>query len=810
MSSAPEMETPAPALNEVEGDIHADKESEDAAPAAAAVADEQEEQVVASSKEEAAESSELAEITPAPIPIVPAAKKSLLDSDQAEMVPLAASSSSSSSTPPNPVPTSQTPPLAAPQPIVGTGISSNTNGSAALLKRGGELVNNMGPALQSILEQFDPLSLVANANHPDNRPPVSRSSSGGSSASRLSRSSSAASLMSRFQKSATGAAGDGAGKSHTALPPRTSSRKGSASSSSTNLKSSEQTSEPAPASSSQTQSTTEAQDDKQGQSLPKPEDQPVELPFDFQRFLNQLRVKGADPLSRYLKSFLHEFGKRSWTVREQVKIVQDFQNFIAPRIPLYPPFNNLPETEVANALEGMEKLIMNRLYSQTFSPEIPRARRTFSHEEDLLRDRVLEEKMGIWSWIEPEHLDVEKSIIDSGERFILLAQDELLKITNYRAPRDKVICILNCCKVIFGLLRQTKTEESADKFLPILIYVVIKAQPKHLTSNVQYIMRFRNPDKLNGEAGYYLSSLQGAISFIESLDRSALNITDEEFDERVTQSVARIQEKESKAGESVPNPPRLRSSVSSGSSTAPTTTTTTTSSSGDLPTPAAATQLQSTSTPPLSSRPESPPSRPFSPADVAGVASDVASQVHEALSATFTAPFKQFSKLFDTDEETTAGGQQQPTMMRRTRTVLANARRSSVPPAPRATSVSGSVPARTETASATTTTHNNTDLSSHRRSMMASVPHSKSTTTTHQRTFSTASTMLDPSDVAARQESIENAEARRIELESHAQTLETLHQMFPNLDKDVIEDVVSQKHGRIGAAIDACLSLQDD
>lgn len=27
---------------------------------------------------------------------------------------------------------------------------------------------------------------------------------------------------------------------------------------------------------------------------------------------------------------------------------------------------------------------------------------------------------------------------------------ELLKINNYKAPRDKLICILNCCKVIFG------------------------------------------------------------------------------------------------------------------------------------------------------------------------------------------------------------------------------------------------------------------------------------------------------------------------------------------------------------------------
>lgn len=57
------------------------------------------------------------------------------------------------------------------------------------------------------------------------------------------------------------------------------------------------------------------------------------------------------------------------------------------------------------------------------------------------------------------------------------------------------------------MLRHSKSEESADKFVPLLIYVVLRANPEHLVSNVQYILRFRNPDKLSGEAGYYLSSL---------------------------------------------------------------------------------------------------------------------------------------------------------------------------------------------------------------------------------------------------------------------------------------------------------------
>jgi hypothetical protein len=90
---------------------------------------------------------------------------------------------------------------------------------------------------------------------------------------------------------------------------------------------------------------------------------------------------------------------------------------------------------------------------------------------------------------------------------MLTSRTELLKIKSYRAPRDKIICVLNCCKVIFGLLKHSKSDSSADSFMPMLIYVVLHANPEHLVSNVQYILRFRNQEKLGGEAGYYLSSL---------------------------------------------------------------------------------------------------------------------------------------------------------------------------------------------------------------------------------------------------------------------------------------------------------------
>jgi hypothetical protein len=254
-------------------------------------------------------------------------------------------------------------------------------------------------------------------------------------------------------------------------------------------------------------------------------------------------------------------------VHEQVKIISDFLSFIANKMEQSEVWRDVSDEEFDNAREGMEKLVMNRLYSQTFSPAIPAPQpipgakprrkggdrpmgpgRRGQHQEDVERDEILAQKIKIYGWTREEHLDI-PPVSDSGKRFLKLAQQgmlsyrspllrddvdpktdntsELLKIKSYRAPRDKIICVLNCCKVIFGvsslpypniplpadtnnmlgLLKHSKSDSSADSFMPMLIYVVLHANPEHLVSNVQYILRFRNQDKLGGEAGYYLSSL---------------------------------------------------------------------------------------------------------------------------------------------------------------------------------------------------------------------------------------------------------------------------------------------------------------
>lgn len=176
---------------------------------------------------------------------------------------------------------------------------------------------------------------------------------------------------------------------------------------------------------------------------PPPEPEP-DLPFDFHRFLEQLRHRTADPVAKFLRSFLQEFGKKQWMVHEQVKIIGDFLAFITTKMGQCDVWREVSDAEFDNAREGMEKLVMNRLYTQTFSPEIPLPQpipgskskrrgaerpmgpgRRGQHQEDVERDEILAQKVSIYGWIREEHLDIQP-VGESGKRFLILAQQGML------------------------------------------------------------------------------------------------------------------------------------------------------------------------------------------------------------------------------------------------------------------------------------------------------------------------------------------------------------------------------------------------
>ncbi|ELU43446.1 lipase [Rhizoctonia solani AG-1 IA] len=239
--------------------------------------------------------------------------------------------------------------------------------------------------------------------------------------------------------------------------------------------------------------------------------------FDFQKFLDQLKSRPADPVAKYLRRWVVFIPNLSSSIHMNM--------FISARMRECEIWKKAGEVEFDNAVEGMEKLFQYRglIPSSTFTPQIARSGRPVT-TDDLERDRVLKQRIALFQWIKPEHLDIPMTLKDQGESEITPSSPpaaENTSPTNAEKSTDSEISMGFLLFAQQGLIRHLRGDEGADSFIPLLIFVLIRANPEHLLSNIDFKAR-----------------LMGAVSFIETMDHTSLsNITQEDFEKNVEQAI---------------------------------------------------------------------------------------------------------------------------------------------------------------------------------------------------------------------------------------------------------------------------------
>ncbi|CAI8595793.1 unnamed protein product [Vicia faba] len=244
----------------------------------------------------------------------------------------------------------------------------------------------------------------------------------------------------------------------------------------------------------------------------------------FHDFLHRMRHPSSLDLVRAIKSFIVSFSFYQPKPENDGKRVQDFFSSMEVAIRNHPLWATATEQDIDCAMEGLEKYIMTKLFSRTFCTSL---------EEAKINHEISEKITLLQTFLKPQHLDIQPVL--HNESSWLLAEKELQKMNAFKAPQEKLSSIMNCCTVINNLLLNAAMSEhvpaGADDFLPVLIYVTIKANPPMLHSNLKFTKLYRRQTKLISEAEYYFTNLVSAKTFIIDLNSKSLSMDEIKFEE---------------------------------------------------------------------------------------------------------------------------------------------------------------------------------------------------------------------------------------------------------------------------------------
>lgn len=193
--------------------------------------------------------------------------------------------------------------------------------------------------------------------------------------------------------------------------------------------------------------------------------------------------KVNDILSLYL-SFVHEF-------------IQSDPLFV----------NYQSESEINEIVTDVENQIVDNMYDYLYPKEQNKDDNKF-----FLKCKELAKT------ITPVDLEIKQKY--KNEKLWSIAICYLNRIDIERTPINKINCIQSAYKIVNNCISFSagkNDDAGVDDILPIFIYIIIKAKPQWMFTNLNYIKALIHPDKLINTYGFILMQIEIATNYIETL-----------------------------------------------------------------------------------------------------------------------------------------------------------------------------------------------------------------------------------------------------------------------------------------------------
>ncbi|XP_078082592.1 GTPase-activating protein and VPS9 domain-containing protein 1 isoform X1 [Mustelus asterias] len=213
---------------------------------------------------------------------------------------------------------------------------------------------------------------------------------------------------------------------------------------------------------------------------------------------------------KHILEFIKDFQNLT-AADDKTALVEEFLQSLYGAMAQDVIWQSASEEQLQDAQMAIERSVMNRIFKLAFYP---------NQDGDIYRDQLFYEHIQrLCKVVSANHRALQIPEVYLKEAPWPSAQSEVRTINAYKTPRDKVQCILRMCSTIMNLLSLANEDSvpGADDFIPVLVFVLIKANPPCLLSTVQYINNFY-ASRLGGEESYWWMQFTAAVEFIKTID----------------------------------------------------------------------------------------------------------------------------------------------------------------------------------------------------------------------------------------------------------------------------------------------------
>ncbi|CAI5444299.1 unnamed protein product [Caenorhabditis angaria] len=239
--------------------------------------------------------------------------------------------------------------------------------------------------------------------------------------------------------------------------------------------------------------------------------------------IRELPTSIVQEITRQVKYAVNKIKELRVNPDDMSELVQGFYQYLNDKLNSSAFFaQEACKITIQEVMDEVEKYICTCCYSYLFC----------ASSDEEVADVSLQDRIRSLHWVTAGFLETKLDFKKQAVRDKLdEAIAELIEINAKKSTSEKLEHLVKSSNLIFRALSESSASNSADEFLPVMIFALLRGNPPLIQSNVKFISRFSTPNRvMSGETAYFFTHLSCALQFVQEMNHESLRMEKTEFE----------------------------------------------------------------------------------------------------------------------------------------------------------------------------------------------------------------------------------------------------------------------------------------